>query len=849
MSGSQTARPMALQGERPMPDDSRRSSIEALFEEQSVGEITYMFDISDQEVLCHEFYQTSFQEVQSQDLNQAQWDLSLQGDRLQDVADWKYSPTGQEDFADLVNPTLFIESQHEVGVNLDENKQEGQKHEMAVVDDFIGMETPFQTPSVTNFEPNFLKEDAADASQTRARADVSSDITLSSTFPMKDEDDNQGALALAIALPHPQTPPYQTGRTIPHQPAAFSGGLNGDCIDPNLILNMPPTSTPIGVLRRQAQSTGPAEISEFCVSNGWEPNSWDREAAYVQIYSPKADNSDGYDPVPQYQVSGYQFTGPQFMINGFQSQNGFGGQLYHSMGLGTPNSHGTLYPSPPIKPANLMNPPSRPPTAQPHMPMAIPLPMRVPMQAPLPMLQKLERYDSLGPNCYPTAPTSPTSTVDRQKPLKVALAAGSSDFESTDLITNKRADPDDPAKVARYYKPTPSHEIPQPWGPPQKPTLFRYTKDGEWEADVMLDDHDLLFYIQNQSLKDPSLPGDIVNAIRQSPHMFPTDCVRLSQLPDRLVIWVQNPPAQLSWRYATQKSSKCRYAQCPDKNNTILKGFWRVCFDERPHHSGVVYDPFRNAGYMHLWCFEKAINVPHLLRGSEGKDPNYPGWANTNMQNLIRGDTRRFRFERESPMSITRDHASCQEVFTNWVKREINAIDDPKENRLRAMSPEEWKALEMSENYRNEQRLWHQLTSTHLEEESQGRAKVRDGRQGNNIGFHKGDMEVFAKGVEKKRRIDKRAKRAVRDGNFGSWDSSSDGQISPKGLKRLKGHDYVDSQLDQDSGDQESSLSEPHPDIPVPSRSSKRKWGSPLEEEAGIQNAAAGCVPVKRFCG
>lgn len=87
-----------------------------------------------------------------------------------------------------------------------------------------------------------------------------------------------------------------------------------------------------------------------------------------------------------------------------------------------------------------------------------------------------------------------------------------------------------------------------------------------------------------------------------------------SQRPNRQpILRIQIQPAQYNHRYIRAgQSFKCRFAGCPDKRGTILKGQARVCISEFEDHNGDWLNPFHNAGYVHLFCLEQQINFIEL---------------------------------------------------------------------------------------------------------------------------------------------------------------------------------------------------------------------------------------------
>ncbi|CAN8097608.1 unnamed protein product [Discula destructiva] len=79
------------------------------------------------------------------------------------------------------------------------------------------------------------------------------------------------------------------------------------------------------------------------------------------------------------------------------------------------------------------------------------------------------------------------------------------------------------------------------------------------------------------------------------------------------ILRVQIQPAQYNHRYKRAGDSfKCRFASCPVKKGTILKGQARVCISEFEDDHGDWLNPFHNAGYVHLDCLEKQVNFVEL---------------------------------------------------------------------------------------------------------------------------------------------------------------------------------------------------------------------------------------------
>ncbi|KAF9770577.1 hypothetical protein IL306_011861 [Fusarium sp. DS 682] len=128
----------------------------------------------------------------------------------------------------------------------------------------------------------------------------------------------------------------------------------------------------------------------------------------------------------------------------------------------------------------------------------------------------------------------------------------------------------------------------------------------------------------------------------------------IKNCPRDLRIWLQHYPAQSKHR-TVEADNKCRYEDCPVKGNTIRHGWFRVAFDEfHEATSNGEKDPFKMAGTMHLWCFERCIDPAGLLR--VGK---------------MQPDTRELDWEECNPMAIIRDSDAniVERTIIPWVRK------------------------------------------------------------------------------------------------------------------------------------------------------------------------------------
>ncbi|KAI9675531.1 MAG: hypothetical protein M1829_003335 [Trizodia sp. TS-e1964] len=144
------------------------------------------------------------------------------------------------------------------------------------------------------------------------------------------------------------------------------------------------------------------------------------------------------------------------------------------------------------------------------------------------------------------------------------------------------------AKISAFHPETVYGQLPNT--PPTR-GIFLYTRKGELDVSLRLTENELLEYLYQH-------PSQLQSAQNTSP---------------RLKLWLQRHPADSARRDPTEKSSCCRFESCPAKDNKIRVGQYRVAFDE---NAGRItkYDPFINAGYVHLFCLERFLDFPQIVR-------------------------------------------------------------------------------------------------------------------------------------------------------------------------------------------------------------------------------------------
>jgi hypothetical protein len=246
--------------------------------------------------------------------------------------------------------------------------------------------------------------------------------------------------------------------------------------------------------------------------------------------------------------------------------------------------------------------------------------------------------------------------------------------------------------ATEFYEPLP--ETPPSWSSPN--SEFQYNKFGELNTRLRLTSEQMLELLYLHPLH--SLDG-YYNSRNSA-----------------LTLWLQTVPADSDRRYPSMGSDKCRFVDCPDKHNTIRKGFFRVAIDEQSY-SGIRLDPFHSAGFVHLYCLEKFVNFPLLC-----KELN------------VRPDNRLLP-EPRNKMALARDYCELYRVAEDFIK---NSQEQTTWDYTKTLS--------------------YKLTMKHLELEPDTRSRKRKRTGGNHLGIHLGDLEVFAENERKKLASRKRRK-------------------------------------------------------------------------------------------
>ncbi|APA10164.1 hypothetical protein SS1G_07414 [Sclerotinia sclerotiorum 1980 UF-70] len=269
---------------------------------------------------------------------------------------------------------------------------------------------------------------------------------------------------------------------------------------------------------------------------------------------------------------------------------------------------------------------------------------------------------------------------------------------------NKRSKNIQSLNPSSYY--TPLAQQPQNWGNPNRAGVvpFRYTTDGELNPYAKYTVSQIKEFIFNH-------PGHNMGGQRHTKA-------------SGLTLWIQSVPSDSAARYAHPNSDKCRFEDCPARKGTILKGQYRVAFDEQSSDP-LITDPFHNAGHVHLYCLEKFLDFRYIC-------------ANFN----VRPDDRVLA-EGRNKMAITRDHVEMKRVVRNFIRSAEKEYANPN-------------YVNLANDYSYENTLCYKLTVKHLELEPANRQSVRDKRpNSNSLDKHMNNLNMYVAGrsIQKQARL------------------------------------------------------------------------------------------------
>ena len=276
-----------------------------------------------------------------------------------------------------------------------------------------------------------------------------------------------------------------------------------------------------------------------------------------------------------------------------------------------------------------------------------------------------------------------------------ASTPGSSRITSGKSSTkNKRSD------NIKNYKPEEHYllliQVPQPWGPIiNNQPRFHYNPCGELDGSIKFhlnraqNVDELTYYLQAH-------PLNAKNGEYTPKATGPT-------------LWIQYTPADSKRRYHGADTDKCRIEHCPVQNNTMRKGEFRITFDEQDPFSNT--DPMHNAGYVHLYCFEKHFDLPEYSKAFN-----------------FRADSRRLDREPQGKngMALSKEHQSLAKMVEDYIRDEIPWHQRP------GGRPENW--FDFS--------LTRRLVLQHIKKTSKNQKKTREERDGVDISKHLGNLDV-----------------------------------------------------------------------------------------------------------
>ncbi|KAF3063597.1 hypothetical protein GL218_01680 [Daldinia childiae] len=265
-------------------------------------------------------------------------------------------------------------------------------------------------------------------------------------------------------------------------------------------------------------------------------------------------------------------------------------------------------------------------------------------------------------------------------------------------VTRKKDSKPDPREW--YGAPPPP---PESWGPRDKNgrPLFKYTECGELERGKTYSERELRRYLYGPKQDDLFMQPRRLQGVPEV-----EDKIRQG-----LTLWIGwvAPQSNDRYPYGTQ-SQKCRFADCEDPQNTIRTGFPRIILDERMNDDGEVINPYHNAGYMHLYCFEQHFDLVDAMIHLD-----------------IRPDERNFKHE-DNIFKLTRHFSDMRSIIDLWWFDEYPKFVEARSRGKRRDH----------RNYKNS--LSYRLVLHALENSTDARLKLREERGGANMAKHKGDI-------------------------------------------------------------------------------------------------------------
>lgn len=194
--------------------------------------------------------------------------------------------------------------------------------------------------------------------------------------------------------------------------------------------------------------------------------------------------------------------------------------------------------------------------------------------------------------CPPAPPADPEISSPLISPLTSLTISTPSSLPSpkTSILPTERQRSENCTNSHSYgYKPLPI--APTSWD------IFEYNRFGELEPGRTYSTQELERYLDNNPQH----------------HAGGTYNRKLGGL----TLWIQRTPQDSVAKYGHPEAGLCRFDDC-EHNNVISAGDVRVAFDELTKFMPDL-NPQHNAGYVHLSCLEKKMNLPKICKDLDVK--------------------------------------------------------------------------------------------------------------------------------------------------------------------------------------------------------------------------------------
>jgi hypothetical protein len=186
-----------------------------------------------------------------------------------------------------------------------------------------------------------------------------------------------------------------------------------------------------------------------------------------------------------------------------------------------------------------------------------------------------------------------------------------------------------PSRLVKYQAELPQRPESKPWVRINASTMGKNSRSGK------INQYDAShYYSKVPHPTGPWTSGRGKQFTYNQWHEFSRNDFTASQLKDfiyqhpkskdsKLTLYIQRSPADSKRRYPTSTLDKCRFSCCPMRlhgnKGSFLHGHYRVALDELSYKYGnngkdQHNDPFQVAGYVHLYCLERFLDLPEICR-------------------------------------------------------------------------------------------------------------------------------------------------------------------------------------------------------------------------------------------